>query len=95
MSQKPKGDNMELVIALVVIVALGALIYFNRSAKSLDINQDGRVDLADAAKAVENTTEGVKKTVKKAAVQAKTAARSTTRRSGTRKPAGKKTAPKK
>ena len=38
---------MELVLVLVV-VAVGALIYFNRSARTLDINQDGKVDAADA-----------------------------------------------
>lgn len=73
---------MELVLVLVAAVAVMALIYFNRSAKSLDINQDGKVDAADAVKAVVNTTEGVKQTVKKAAVKAKTA----------RKPAAKKPA---
>lgn len=76
---------MELVIALVVIVAVGALIYFNRSARNLDINQDGQVDAADAVAAVQNATEGVKTTVKKAAVRAKAA---------TKKPAAKKPAAK-
>ena len=50
---------MEIIIALVVIVALGALVYFNRSANSLDINNDGKVDLADAKAAVDNTVAGV------------------------------------
>ena len=50
---------MEIIIALVAIVAVGALVYFNRSAKSLDINNDGKVDLADAKAAVDNTVTGV------------------------------------
>jgi hypothetical protein len=50
---------MEIIIALVAIVAVGALVYFNRSAKSLDINNDGKVDLADAKAAVDNAVAGV------------------------------------
>jgi hypothetical protein len=50
---------MEIIIALVAIVVVGALAYFNRSAKSLDINNDGKVDLADAKAAVDNATTGV------------------------------------
>ena len=56
---------MEFVVILVVVVAVGALIYFNRSARSLDINQDGRVDAADAEMAIKNAAEGVKTTVKR------------------------------
>ena len=78
---------MELILVLVVVVAVGALIYFNRSARSLDINQDGKVDTADAVAAVVNATEGVKQTAKKAAVRAKTAVRKTS----AAKPAAKKT----
>ncbi len=83
---------MELVIALVVVVAVGALIYFNRSAKDLDINQDGKVDAADAVKAVENATVGVKETVKKAAVRAKTTA---AKKTAAKKPAARSTRAKK
>jgi len=50
---------MEILIALVAVVIVGSLIYFNRSAKSLDINNDGKVDLADAKAAVDNTVAGV------------------------------------
>ena len=50
---------MEIIIALVTIVVVVALIYFNRSAKSPDINNDGKVDLADAKAAVENTVTGL------------------------------------
>jgi len=50
---------MEIIIALVAAVVIGVLIYFNRSAKSLDINNDGKIDLADAKAAVDNTVAGV------------------------------------
>ena len=82
---------MELVVMLVVVVAVGALIYFNRSARSLDINQDGRVDAADAEKAIKNAAEGVKTTVKKAVVRAKTAGRSAAPKSTAKKPVARKT----
>lgn len=80
---------MEFVLALVVIVAVGALIYFNRSARSLDINQDGQVDAADAVAAVTTAAEGVKNTVKKAAVRAKTAGRSADKRPAAQKTVAK------
>lgn len=50
---------MEIIIALVAVAVVGTLIYFNRSAKSLDINNDGKVDLADAKAAVDNAVSGV------------------------------------
>jgi hypothetical protein len=50
---------MEIIIALVAVVVVGALIYFNRSAKSLDINNDGKVDVTDAKAAVDNAVAGV------------------------------------
>ena len=83
---------MELVLVLVVVVAVVALIYFNRSAKNLDINNDGKVDVADAVTAVENAAEGVKQTVKKAAVKAKTAS---TRKTAAKKPTARGTRSKK
>jgi hypothetical protein len=51
---------MEIVIIAIVVVAIGAIIYFNRGSKSLDINQDGKIDAADATAAVQNVIEGVK-----------------------------------
>jgi hypothetical protein len=50
---------MEILLALIAIVVIGALIYFNRSSKGLDINNDGKVDLADAKAAVDNAVTGV------------------------------------
>lgn len=64
--------SVELIFGLIFIVLIAAILFFNRSTKSLDINQDGKVDLDDAKKAVENTVAGVEETVKKAAVRAKT-----------------------
>jgi hypothetical protein len=54
-----KEIQMELILGAVVVVVLVALIYFNRSAKTLDINNDGKVDMADAKAAVDNTVAGV------------------------------------
>lgn len=51
---------MEIIIALVAIAVLGAVFYFNRSSKSFDVNNDGKVDLNDAKAAVDNTVTGVK-----------------------------------
>lgn len=57
--------SVELLFGLIVAVIVIAVIYFNRSGSGLDVNQDGKVDVEDAKKAVENTVEGVKKTVRK------------------------------
>lgn len=53
---------MEIILALLVIVLFGTLIYFNRSTKNFDVNSDGKVDAEDAKAAVKNVVEGVKKT---------------------------------
>ena len=50
---------MEILLAIAVAVVIGALIYFNRTSKGLDVNNDGKVDLADVKTAVENTLAGV------------------------------------
>lgn len=50
---------MEFIIGLIAVVVIVSLIYFNRSAKSLDINDDGKIDLADAKAAVDNTVAGI------------------------------------
>jgi hypothetical protein len=51
---------MEILLAIAIVAVIGALVYFNRSSKSLDINNDGKVDAADAKTAVQNAVEGVK-----------------------------------
>lgn len=53
---------MEILLVIAVVVVVGALVYFNRSAKSLDVNNDGKVDATDVKVAVQNTVEGVKAT---------------------------------
>lgn len=53
---------MEILIAVVVVVVVGALIYFNRTSKSLDVNNDGKIDAADVKAAVQNVVTGVKAT---------------------------------
>jgi hypothetical protein len=50
---------MEIILPLIILVGAGAIWYFNRSNK-LDVNNDGKVDLADAKAAVDNTVAGVK-----------------------------------
>ena len=52
---------MEIIIALIVVVVFGAMLYFNRSGKGLDVNSDGKIDIADAKSALSNTVSGVKK----------------------------------
>ena len=52
---------MELILIGAVVV-IGAVIYYNRKSKSLDVNNDGKVDAADVKAAVQNVVEGVKAT---------------------------------
>ena len=51
---------MEIVLALIALAVIGSLIYVNREAKGFDVNRDGKVDLADAKEAVENTVAAAK-----------------------------------
>lgn len=88
---------MEILLALIVVVVIGSLIYFNRSSKGLDVNNDGKVDLADAKAAVDNAVAGVKSTadvnkdgkidaadVKEVAKRAATKAKETVKKTTTR-----------
>lgn len=98
---------MEIIIAIIVVVAGFAIWYTNRSTGA-DVNQDGKVDLADAKAAVEKTVEAVKQTadankdgkvdaadVKVVATKAKAAAKKTaTKAKATVKKAATKTATK-
>jgi hypothetical protein len=54
---------MEIVLIAIAVVAIGAIIYFNRSSKGLDVNNDGKVDSADVKAAVQNVVCGVQETV--------------------------------
>lgn len=83
---------MEIFI-LLLIVAVGLFWYFNRTTKSFDVNQDGKVDLADVKTATINVAEGVKAEVK--AVEAEVAvvvekAKKTVAKKTAKKPAVKK-----
>lgn len=51
---------MEIVLVAIAVVVIGAFIYYNRSSKGLDVNNDGKVDAADAKAAVQNVVSGVK-----------------------------------
>jgi hypothetical protein len=50
---------MEIIIALIAIVVLGAIWYANRDT-GFDANKDGKVDLKDAGAMLEKTVEEVK-----------------------------------
>jgi Dockerin type I domain len=52
---------MEIIIALIAIVVLGAIWFANRKT-GFDANQDGKVDAADIKVAVEKTVDAVKET---------------------------------
>jgi hypothetical protein len=65
---------MELIIAIVV-VALGAALYFNRKSPALDVNKDGHVDVKDAVEVAVKVEEAVVAEVKTVATKAKTAAK--------------------
>ena len=80
---------MELttVIIGIVIIAIALVWYFNKDSKSLDVNNDGKVDAADVKAAVQNVEAGVKRSAvrvktqaKKTATKAKTAVKKTTTR---------------
>lgn len=51
---------MEILLAIVAVVIVGTIIFFNRGSKGLDVNADGKVDAEDAKAAVKNAVEGVK-----------------------------------
>ena len=53
---------MEIVLLAIAVVVIGAFIYYNRSSKGLDVNNDGKVDSADVKAAVQNVVCGVKET---------------------------------
>lgn len=94
---------MEILIAIIAVVAIGAIWYFNKD-HGVDVNKDGKVNLADAKAAVENTVTAVKESadvnkdgkvdsadVKEVATKAKATAKKATTKA---KAAVKKAAPK-
>jgi hypothetical protein len=71
---------MESIVIIVAVVVIAGLIYYNRANKSLDINQDGKVNAKDVKVAVKTAAVGInadvgsaRVAVKKAAVKAKAA----------------------
>jgi hypothetical protein len=83
---------MELLIIAAVVI-IGAIVYYNVSAgrKSLDINQDGEVDIKDVKVAVETARQGIAGDI----VKVKTAAKATVKKAAAKKPAAKKPTAKK
>jgi hypothetical protein len=98
---------MEIIIAIIVVVVGTALWYATRKTGA-DVNQDGKVDLADAKAAVEKTVEVIAEAadankdgkvdvadVKVVATKAKAAVKKTVAKTAaTAKTAVKKAAPK-
>jgi hypothetical protein len=82
---------MELIIIAGAVV-LGAVVYYNwNNRRSLDLNQDGEVTVADAKVAVDNVKQGIAADI----VKVKTAARTTVKKATAKKPVAKKPAAKK
>lgn len=50
---------MEILLIAIALVAIATVVYYNRNSKGLDVNNDGKVDAADAKAAVQNVVEGV------------------------------------
>lgn len=76
--------TIEVIIGIVVVLLV--VIYFANKDKGLDVNQDGKVDLADAKAAVENTVVAVEEKVEEAVEEVK----KTVKKKTTKKPATKK-----
>jgi|TARA_R110000803_G_scaffold42597_2_gene91217 hypothetical protein len=64
---------MELfyIVLIVLAVAGGVFWYFNKDQNDLDINDDGKVDVADLKEATKNVSKGIKAEVKKLPTPAK------------------------
>jgi len=58
-------ENVMVWVIVAVLAVVVIMVYFNRDAKSLDINKDGKVDMKDLKAAAKKTEAGVKKTVKR------------------------------
>lgn len=66
--------SIEVIIGLAVVLGAVAIWYFNKDAKSSDLNNDGKVDVKDAVQAVENAASGTVAVAKSAAKTAKKSA---------------------
>ena len=63
--------GIEVIAVIVLVVVGGAFWYFNKDEKDLDINDDGKVDVADIKEAASNVAKGVKAEVQKLPTPAK------------------------
>jgi len=54
--------SIELLVVLGVVLGGIAVWYFNKGAKSTDLNNDGKTDFNDLVAAVDNTVVGFKAT---------------------------------
>jgi hypothetical protein len=62
-------DLIGIVLA-VLFVVIGGIVYYNRDAKSLDIDADGDIDRDDAKAALKNAEEGIKEDVREVVEEA-------------------------
>ena len=58
--------SLTVILVAVAVIALGAIVYYNRKSKSFDVNQDGKVDIKDAVEAAQRAVAGAKVDVKQA-----------------------------
>lgn len=76
--------SIELIVIILVVAAV-ALIWFVNRDKGLDVNNDGKVDFADAKAAVENTVAVVEEKVEEKVKEAKKAVKKTPKKATTKK----------
>jgi hypothetical protein len=91
---------MELIIIAITVAVVAGFFYYNRESRSADLNQDGRVDLADVKIGIETARQGIAADIVKVKTATKTAAKkikakATVKKPGAKKPAAKKSAVKK
>jgi hypothetical protein len=58
--------SLTVILVAVAVIALGAIVYYNRKSKSFDVNQDGKIDVKDAVEAAQRAAAGAKVDVKAA-----------------------------
>jgi len=88
---------MEIILVLVIL-AIGLVLYYNSRPASFDINKDGKVDKQDAVAAAVKVEEVVVAEVKEVVTKVKTAAKkvaakkpAAAKKVAAKKPAAKKT----